>query len=459
MDGELFTDGNLTPHRGARALMNLAAPHSTIEQNVGRDAQPVSEPPASDRGSAFVARQPILDKNQRVFAYEMLFRSSGSRTTSVVLDGDAATSEVLASSMFTIGIKEILGDKRGFFNFTREHLFTDYSGILDPRQIVIEVLETVIPDEDVIAACRRLKAGGFLLALDDFCPADLNNPLVSLADFIKVDFRLTEPAQQKALAAHFVPRGITMLAEKVETVREFEAGRRWGYSLFQGYYFARPEIIRGKRVPESKRLYHQLLCALNEPELDINKIEAAIKYDLSLTYKLLLFMNSAQFGFLSRVESVRQAIVLLGEKRLRTWVSLALVASMGADKPQELIVTGAFRAHFCERLGKEARINCTSGSLFLLGLFSVMDAVMGMPMKEVLAGVHLDEEVLATLLGAAAPDSRMSKLYTLVLAYETAAWQQVSSLSSELGIHDEEIPDMYKESMQWTSRLFAAESR
>ena len=408
-----------------------------------------------NQNDAFVARQPIFDQNKRVYAYELLFRSSGSSPVSGMLDGNSATSQVIANSLFTFGIRDILSGKPGFFNFTREHLLMDYSGILDPKQTVVEVLESVVPDGEVIDACLRLKAKGYTLALDDFVAKDLSSPLGNYADIVKVDFRDTTLAEQKLVAKHFRSRGVTLLAEKVETVREFSLALQYGYSLFQGYFFARPETVYGKRIPETKKQYHSLLCALNRPDFDYREIEAAIKHDLSLTHKFLLYLNSANFGFKQQISSIHHALVLLGEQQVRTWVSLAIVASMGADKPPELVITGTIRAHFCELLGAKARLKGRSDSLFLLGLFSIMDALMGMPLPELLAGLHIERDVLDTLLGVASAENRLALVYALVCAYEKGDWQIVMDHAQKLGVSEAAIPPMYSEAVHLATRVFA----
>lgn len=407
--------------------------------------------------NAFIARQPIFDQNKRVFAYELLFRASSASHTCEAVDGNKATSEVIANTMFAFGGRNILGGRRGFLNFTREHLFVDYSGILDPKQIVIEVLESVPPDDDVVKACLSLKERGFTIALDDCVGKDLSNPLAKCADIIKVDFRGTDDAEQRLLANHFRSRGITMLAEKVETLAEFDLARQWGYSLFQGYFFARPEIVQGKRIPQSKKQYQGLLCALSRPSFDFREIEAAIKHDISLTYKFLLYLNSARFGFLSRIDSIRHALVMLGERQVRTWLSLAIIASMGSDKSSELVMTGAIRAHFCELLGAKARLATPSENLFLLGLFSVMDAIMGFPLDDVLAGIRIEKDVLDTLLNTADENNGLMSIYTLVRAYEIGDWGVVFARADLLGINRESIPPMYAESLLWAERIFSSE--
>ncbi len=411
-----------------------------------------------DVASLFVARQPIFNRDKSVFAYELLFRSSKTSQAYDGTDGSLATSQVIAATMFAFGQQDILAGKRGFFNFTRDHLLADYSRILDPANTIIEVLESVEPDQAVLAACLRLKASGYTLALDDFVAKDWAHPLAHLADIIKVDFRETHAKDQEALASEFGGRGITMLAEKVETEAEFRLARSCGYSLFQGYFFARPEVVRGKRIPSFRKHYYTLLKAIQRPDFSFNDIEALIRKDLSLIYKFLLFLNSARFDWLSRINSIHHALVLLGQQEVRKWMSLAIIASLGADRPPELIVTGATRAHFCELLGSRAGLEARSDSLLMLGMFSVMDAIMETTLDEILAGISLEPEVCEALLGTAAEGNRLAVIYRVVRAYEAGDWQSVLTGADQLGVPGDAIPAMYLKSVIWAEQTLASES-
>ncbi|MCX6624013.1 MAG: EAL domain-containing protein [Acidobacteria bacterium] len=412
---------------------------------------------ASQAAKIFVARQPIFDQHKRVEAYELLFRSSAASNSYDALDGNMATSAVIGSTMFSFGMEDILRGKRGFFNFTRDHLAADYSGILNPRNTVIEILETVQPDEDVVQACIRLKASGYTLALDDIVAKDRFHPLAEYADIIKVDFRATDETEQQSLAAHFGRGHVTMLAEKVETTQEFNRARKWGYSLFQGYFFARPEVVCRRRIPAFRKHYHDLLRAVHHPDFDFREIESIIKAELSLIYKFFVFVNSPRFGWLSQISSIRHALVLLGTDEVRKWVSLAIVTGLGTDKPPELLVTGAIRARFCELLGASAGFKGRTEHLFMLGMFSVMDAIMEMTLAEVMAGIHMESDVRDTLLGTAGEGDRMALVYRIVLAYERGDWQTVFASAHQLGVDPDIIPPMYVEAVQWSGEVFSAE--
>lgn len=404
----------------------------------------------------FVARQAIFDRNLRVYGYELLFRScldsafDGS-------DGALASSRVIASSFFSIGIDRLLGGKRAFINFPRELLLDERASMLPPRLAVIEILESVEADAPVIAACRKLKKRGYLLALDDFVPREGDDALTSLADIIKVDFRATDEAGQRRLIEVYGPRGIRMLGEKIESREEFEQARKMGYVYFQGHFFARPVIVSAREIPGFKLNYLRILYEIQQSEVEFARLEELLKREVSLAYKLLRYVNSAGFGFARRIESLRQAMALLGETEIRKWASLVVLPELALDKPSELVVTAVIRAHFCESIARWVGLASRKSELFLMGLFSVLDAMMDRPLAEVLAGLDLAADVRAALLGEELPNSRLADVYRLIRAYETAQWQTLAATADRLGVDRQVIGDAYLESVDWTDQVFQAE--
>jgi EAL and modified HD-GYP domain-containing signal transduction protein len=405
--------------------------------------------------NAFVARQPIFDRNQRIFAYELLFRSSQFSKSYDAPESVDPTAVVIANSLFAIGLGNLLAGKWGFVNFSREHLVNDQACVLSPKNTVIEILETVPCDDEVLAACRRLKAEGYQLALDDFPANDPRFQLIELADIIKVDFRATGVREQQVLARRFRGRNVRLLAEKVETAAQFEHARDLGYALFQGYFFAKPEIIAGRELPAFKQHYHRLLCALHQPSFEFEQLESIIKQELSLVYKLLRFINSARFGWNGKITSLRHALVLLGAQEVRTWVSLAIITGLGEDKPAALVMTAMVRAKLCELVGRRAGLAERHENAFLMGMFSVMDAIMDRPLDDVLSGLEIDGEVKSALLGTASERSKVAAVYGLVRAYEIGDWEAVGVLVQQLGVSEDCLPQLYGEAVEWADHIFA----
>jgi EAL and modified HD-GYP domain-containing signal transduction protein len=317
--------------------------------------------------------------------------------------------------------------------------------------MVVELLETVEPDEEVIAVCRKLKELGYLLALDDFVFDQTMRPLIDLADIIKVDFLSTDRDQRAALIAQINPRRVRFLAEKVETDEEAENARHLGYSLFQGYFYSRPKIIQGRDVPGYKLNYLQLLREAMQQDLSLDKMEQIVSRDVSLAYKLLRFINSAAFSFRSRVQSIHHALVLMGVREIRKWVSLVALTGLGKDKSEELVVGSLIRARFCELVASRVGLGHRSSDLFLMGMFSMIDAFLDRPMQEALATLPLDDDIKIALLGG---KNRCRDVYELTLAYERGDWEGLSQHTTVLNLVEEEVPQLYLQSVELAHKVY-----
>jgi len=281
----------------------------------------------------YLARRPILNRARELFAYELLFRD-GLQNSCDGLDLELASTSVLDTS-FLIGFEKITGGHLMFINCPRDFLLRDYISLFPPNLVVVEILENIHPDEEVIDACKRLKQAGYTIALDDFVDSPSWAPLVALADIIKVDFRSTSPREQRAVVSRHAPKNIRMLAEKVETQEEYAAAMQMGYSLLQGYFFCRPEMMQHRKLPSFRLAYLELLRAATAPEFDIKELASRIKHEPSLTFRLLRYLNSAAFSLRSEIHSVPHALSLLGERELRKWVAVVSVGVLADGKPDE----------------------------------------------------------------------------------------------------------------------------
>lgn len=407
--------------------------------------------------NAFLARQAIFDRHKRVFGYELLFRSSASSDHFDGADYDQATSQVVANSYFAIGLERVLAGKNAFVNFTRSLLLSDFASVLPREASVIEILETVEPDAEVLAACRKLKQQGFRLALDDFACGRRYEPLAELADIIKVDIQAAREKDQEALMKQYGERGIKMLAEKVETLAEFERARNLGYVYFQGYFFARPVILAGREPPAFELHYLALLREILRPELEHLKIEEIVREEVSLAYKLLRYVNSARFSWRTTVDSIRHALALLGDRQIRQWASLAMVSHAGRDKPHELVVMTMVRARFCELLGAHVGLSGTESShLFLLGIVSLLDAIMDVRLDQILRQLPVPEDIEETLLGGAGIGNRIARVYELERAWEAGDWDAVAERAGALGTRKDRLTELYVRSIQWAEEIFAS---
>jgi EAL and modified HD-GYP domain-containing signal transduction protein len=396
----------------------------------------------------FIARQPILGRNRGIFAYELLFRS-GIENFCKGADLDHASASMLDTT-FMFGLQKLTGGRRAFVNCPRDFLLNDYISLFPREQVVVELLETIEPDEDVVKACRRLKKEGYLLALDDFVDTPEWAPLVALADFIKVDLRVATRAEQRSFAARYSAKGIRMLAEKVETPQEYSRAMDMGYSLFQGYFFCRPEILHRRAIPASKLAYLDLLQSVTAREFSMKVIASKIKHEASLTFKLLRYLNSAAFGLRAEIQSIPHALNLLGERELLKWIAIVAVGVLADGKPDELMTVPLVRGRFCELLAPRAAMADHSNDLFLLGLLSVMDAILDQPLAVILGELPVRQEIKDALL-------RRSGVYREILdvaiALEGADWEKVSALASSLGILEEEIPALHASAVDWSTAL------
>ncbi|SEJ18105.1 EAL and modified HD-GYP domain-containing signal transduction protein [Propionispira arboris] len=400
-----------------------------------------------------VARQPIFDVNLNVFAYELLFRSSFINSYDGT-DGDQATLDVINNSFLLIGIDTLTYGKKAFINFTANSLKNNIPAMLPKEILGVEILETVIPDKEIIEACKKLKKNGYLLILDDFIFHPDYLPLIELADIIKVDFRITPPAERRNLMQRLDGYPIKFLAEKVETQEEFQSARHLGYSYFQGYFFCKPLVLFGKNLPGYKTNYLHILKEINQPEVDFAAIETIIKQDVSLSYNLLKLINAPIFGFRTTIRSLQQALALLGQKELIKWISLIALKSVANDKPGELILNSLIRAKFAEKLAQEKIWRNRVSDAFLMGMFSHIDVLLDRPMLQILGEIPLKDDIKQALLGQEHND--FSVLYQLIKTYEAGEWELYIQYVEELGIEENLVLQAYRESLIWAHDLLLA---
>ena len=393
----------------------------------------------------FIARQPIFDRKRHVIGYELLFRN-GLDNAFDFRDGTGATSQVMINSFCLFGMQALTGGRNAFVNVTREILVNDYIFLFPRDQIIPEILENIRPDPEVLAACRRLKAAGYLIALDDLVQLEGYEPFVELADILKVDFRATSPAQQQRLIEQFRRRGVRVLAEKVETQDEYTEAYRLGYDCFQGFFFATPEVLSRREFSGHKLHYMQLMQQLHRPDLDFDDLEGVVKRDVSLSYRLLRYINSAFFGRSVEIASIRQALVLLGKENVKKFATLVAISCMSERKPTELLVTALARAQFCESLASAARLRDQAPALFLMGMFSVLDAIMDLPLEKVLESVPIEEDIADSLSGK---PGQYRDILDIALCLESGDWGKLARSSERLHVPQALIPDIYVSAVDW----------
>jgi c-di-GMP phosphodiesterase len=390
----------------------------------------------------FVGRQPIYTQQLDVFAYELLFRR-GEMPHAGVTDGNQATAQVLVNTFLELGLDTLVGAKRAFVNLTRDFLLQDYSLVFPPDRVVLEVLEDIAVD-DVLAALRNLSVQGYTIALDDFFYQEHLRPLVELADIIKIDVlasgRTTVAEQVELLRQYDVP----LLAEKVETQEDFTYYKTLGFEYFQGYFFCRPDVVKGQRSPTNRLVILELLAKLQRPGTTFRELEALISRDVSLSYKVLRAANAAIYTQARKVESIHQALRLVGLTAMTNIVSLFLLANID-DKPHELLVTAMVRAKMCEQLARLMQQG-NSATFFIVGLLSVLDAFMDRPMPDILPALPLADEIVAALL---AHEGMLGATLHCVLAYEQGDWEAVHNL----GCPRDLLVKTYLEALMWATEM------
>ena len=391
----------------------------------------------------YVARQPIFDRDEKVFGYELLFRDNMENVFHEV-DPDMASRSTVDSSLL-VGLDVLCDGRRAFLNCTRDTLIGGLVTLLPSHSTVIEVLETVPVDAEVIKACERLKEAGYLIALDDYVSNDPREPLAELADILKVDLKLTTVEQRAALVKKHGPWRCRMLAEKIENHAEFLAAKDQGFIYFQGYFLRRPEMMTTHDVPANAINYVRMLQSVSHPDLDIPELEKLIKTEASICYRLLRYMNSARFGFKSEIHSVRHALAILGDREIRRWVRLIATVGAAQDKSSDLVLCALVRARFGELLSPQVQHG--ESDLFLLGLLSMLDVILEMPIADILDKIPLDAETKAVLRGEA---SSLRPIYQLMLAHESGEWEAVRDLCETLHLEPDPVAALYWQAQQWT---------
>ncbi|MBF0228916.1 MAG: HDOD domain-containing protein [Desulfamplus sp.] len=393
----------------------------------------------------FVGRQPILNQNKKTYAYELLFRDS-LKNSFPGIDGNTGTSRLLANTFFSMGINEITGNHPGFINFTKE-LILNKTPLLFPKEsIVIEILEDIEPDKDVEDAIKEFRKKGYTVALDDFIFDKKYINLIKLSNIIKFDLMATPLGTitdlVKALKAKF---NITLLAEKVETHEEFEKAKEMGFTLFQGYFFSKPEVIAKTDIPSSKMTLLSLISEIGKSNISFDKLAKMIKNDISVSYKLMKFINSPYFRRSNEISTIKDAVSFLGEDTIKQFVRVLAAAGLNDNKPDELMRLSIVRARMCELMGKHIKTPFSGEELFTMGLFSTIDAMLDKDMKTILKEISFSKKVSEGLLGN---NQTFNELLSLCICFENGTWATCNLPEEEnkdLTVH---LPSIYMDALK-----------
>mgnify|MGYP000852416676 CR=1 FL=1 len=399
--------------------------------------------------SVYVGRQPIFNRELQVYAYELLFRNSEGYNAASVIGDDSATAQVIVNAFAEIGLSNLVGQHKAFLNFTEQFLLRENNHIFPVNQVVIELLETVQPTQAVIHATRSLRDQGYIIALDDFFYHDALKPLVELAHIIKVDILAVGirqlPAHVQLIRA--TNASVRLLAEKVETREQFELCKALGMDYFQGYFFARPQIVKGQALANNKLAILNLLSRVYDPDIDMGELADIIGHDVGLTHKLLAFVRSYPGNESIQINSIKDAVLRFGLQKLQSWVSVLVLAGKD-DKTPELFKTALIRARFLQLLAENANLP-QKDSFFMVGLFSCLDALMDADMSSLMQTMPLHESIKVALISK---QGIMGDALTCVLAIEQGNLSQVVFAQTNIN----EISNCYMQAMKWTTLACAS---
>jgi EAL and modified HD-GYP domain-containing signal transduction protein len=397
----------------------------------------------SSINKVLVGRQAIFGPEREVFAYELLYRNGESNQANIT-DGDQSTARVMLNSLLEIGLDRIVGGNLAFINMTTGFILGNCCEELPKNQAVLEVLEDVQANPEVVAALTRLSSQGYQIALDDFSFREDLLPLVEIAHIIKLDVMAMDREELQRQIEILQSYPVKLLAEKVETQEDFDFCKELGFEYFQGFFFCRPNIVEGTVIPANQTAILTLLARLQDPGTGMQELEDIIRQDLSLSHKVLKYVNSAFFALPKSVDSIRQAACMVGAHRLKTWATLITLASIG-NKPFELLGTSLVRAKMCEQLAL-ARNHSDTEQFFTVGMFSVLDGLFDQPLSQLIGDLKLSPDVTSALLEYG---GILGKVLEYVIAYERGNWESIESMDLE----ESAVRDSYLEAIEWMASL------
>ncbi len=390
----------------------------------------------------YIGRQPIYDAKLKVIAYELLFRS-GQINEANVIDGDCATTNVIINAITEIGLDQLVGQHRAFINLTRNHVLQMAEQPMPEMRdrLVLEILEDIEAENVIVDAITKLAKDGFTIALDDFIYSESLQPLVDISDIIKIDLMALDHKGLEAHAIKLTNGKRKLLAEKVETQEEFDRCKKLGFDYYQGYFFSKPQIIKGHSLPANKLAIMKLLTKLQDDKSSAEDLAQLISQDITISIRVLRYLNSAHFGLGKEINSIQQAIMMLGRSTIRNLANLVTMSQI-ENKPHELLIISMTRAKMAENIAK--LVKADKEACFTAGLFSVIDTLMDQDMASLIKDLPLSENIKAALLNC---DGQLGKILRCTLAYESGDWENANH--DNLSIN--EIRNCYLEALQWAS--------
>jgi len=411
-----------------------------------------AQPAPGEQSVPCVARQPILTADEKVVGYELSFQHNSQEQA---LPPDIASEScAIIDTLNVIGLDVLCDGRRAFIDCSHQMLSMEYFALLPPG-VVLEIQESVPADEAVITICQGLKQADYMIALDNFMPGDAREPLVRYADFIKVDIQKVPQEECASMVAHYKNKHCRILAQRVNTQQEFATAKKNGFTGFQGYFFHQTAHLRARHIPANQGIYLRLLQAISKPEVDFVEIEDLIKREPSLCYRLLRYLNSPLLGLSMPVLSIRHAFNMMGERELVRWIRMASALAMGQEKCSDLVLSSLVRARFCELIAP--KLKHRQEDLYLMGLLSLMDAILEAPIGVVVEQLPLDPVTKAQLLCAKTHSkTTLSPIYDLMVAREAGDWEEVTKLGKELNLSLVFVAASFNDALRWAHQFTSA---
>lgn len=401
----------------------------------------------------YMARQPIYDAVKNLSAYELLYRADSENRFASEVDGNEATSILVSDAITIFGINNITNGNLAYINFTKKLIMDDFALLLSPDEVVIEILEDTIIDDEIIEKLSELKKRNYKIALDDYTGDSQFDSIMEYVDIIKVDFRAVDRQKMAEIAQVYKKQGKILLAEKIETEEDFLLAIQSGYELFQGYYFSKPKMLRGRSVKLDASGYATIIVELGKLDPDFTSLSQAIKVNPTLTYKLLQYVNTLKFAQKKTVSSIQMALVTMGLNEVRRWILLIMAREFSHGKQDELVKTSFIRGVFAEKLAqKAADLSARSHEAFLLGVFSMMDAISGVGIQDLLQEIPLQEDVKSALYGE---ENSFRRLLRFVENYESANWDELVDDLEHYNVDRESVLRIYLECVVYADMLFS----
>jgi c-di-GMP-related signal transduction protein len=410
-------------------------------------ATPESAERLGSPSTRFLARQPVFDARRTIVGYELLFRSSWENSFRGEVD---RATRLMLDNLLIMDIESLANNGLAFVKCSREALVSMLVTLLPTATSIIEIADNITRDPEVMEACHALRRLGYALALDDFAPGSEMDPLLEIASFVKVDFRCSDVATRRRLDNVMKGKRAALLAKKVETQQEFNIALAEGFEYFQGHFFCRPTVMSNRDIPPNRLNYLRLLVELAHIPFDVGRVERVVLSETSLCYRLLRLANSALMGLRGNVTSVRSAIMLVGDDQFRALAAVAISSSLGRDQPQVLVNLSLERARFCELVAP--LVGQSPNEQYMIGLLSLVDAILQTPMDLILKSLPLRDEVKEALMGG---ENGAAIPLSLISSVESGAWDSCAIVMKSHGVSEEAIANLYKESVKWAANALA----